>query len=341
MRFLAVAALLVLAVGGCWFATQYVASALAYAPALGPPWATLGEERLYAPWQWIVWGRLYAPRASILFRNAGAMTTASALAGAAAAAMAALRRKPSAHSRAHGSSRWATTAEMKRAGLLQGAGVVLCQTDDAEFRTTLDSAGRTRTRCTRLGALVRHDGPEHVFCFAPTRSGKGVGLVIPTLLSWPHSVLVYDIKKENWALTAGWRRQFSRTWRFEPTSMDSMRFNPLLEIRKGLSEVRDTQNVADILVDPTGEKETRDHWQATAHDRGSARRESAVTRTRPQTGPSRGRCSCLRFVRSSDGDPGVHRVRNTHRVRARFPKGFEFARFVTSSNKSPDRPSGT
>ena len=154
---------------------------------------------------------------------------------------------------------------MKRAGLLQGAGVVLCQTGDAEFRTTLDSAGRTRVTSRRLGALVRHDGPEHVFCFAPTRSGKGVGLVIPTLLSWPHSVLVYDIKKENWALTAGWRRQFSRTWRFEPTSIDSVRFNPLLEIRKGLSEVRDTQNVADILVDPTGERETRDHWQTAAH----------------------------------------------------------------------------
>src|ERR1019366_8781061 len=153
-----------------------------------------------------------APRPPTPFPNAGAMTTASARAGAAASAMAALRRKPLANSRAHGSSRWATTAEMKRAGLLQGAGVVLCQTDDAEFRTTLDSAGRTRTRCTRLGALVRHDGPEHVFCFAPTRSGKGVGLVIPTLLSWPQSVLVYDIKKENWALTAGWRRQFSRTW---------------------------------------------------------------------------------------------------------------------------------
>jgi type IV secretion system protein VirD4 len=29
--------------------------------------------------------------------------------------------------------------------------------------------------------------------------------------------------------------------------------------------VRDVQNVADILVDPTGEKETRDHWQTTAH----------------------------------------------------------------------------
>ncbi len=44
-----------------------------------------------------------------------------------------------------------------------------------------------------------------------------------------------------------------------------MRFNPLMEIRKGLSEVKDTQNIADILVDPTGEKDSKDHWQTTAH----------------------------------------------------------------------------
>ena len=56
----------------------------AYAPALGPPWATLGEVRLYAPWGWIVWGRLYASRAPTLFRNAGAITTLAALAGAGA-----------------------------------------------------------------------------------------------------------------------------------------------------------------------------------------------------------------------------------------------------------------
>src|SRR3546814_8475245 len=41
---------------------------------------------------------------------------------------------------------------------------------------------------------LRHDGPEHVLCFAPTRSGKGVGLVIPTLLTWPGSAIVHDIK---------------------------------------------------------------------------------------------------------------------------------------------------
>jgi type IV secretion system protein VirD4 len=264
MRAWSVGALLLLSLAGCWGATQYVAAALHYAPQLGLP-AALGHVRIYAPWGWILWDRLYEARAPALFRNASAMTTLGALAGAAVATFAALRRKPSGMSHAHGSSRWASTLELRNAGLLRDAGVVLCQTDDARFRTRVDGGGRIRTTAARLGALVRHDGPEHVFCFAPTRSGKGVGLVVPTLLTWPHSVLVYDIKKENWALTAGWRRQFTRTWRFEPTAIDSVRFNPLLEIRKGLCEVRDTQNVADILVDPTGDKETRDHWQTTAH----------------------------------------------------------------------------
>jgi len=52
---------------------------------------------------------------------------------------------------------------------------------------------------------LRHDGPEHVMYFAPTRSGKGVGLVVPTLLTWPGSAIVHDIKGENWQITAGFR----------------------------------------------------------------------------------------------------------------------------------------
>jgi type IV secretion system protein VirD4 len=265
MRWFGAVSVLVLSLVGLWGSTEYVAARLHDAPELGTPWATLGEVRIYPPWGWVGWGRRDASRAPTLFRRAGAMTTLGALGGAAMAALAALRRTSPGPSTAHGSSRWATTSEIGAAGLLRDEGVVLCQTGEAVFRTTVDAAGRTRRTAVRLGALVRHDGPEHVFCFAPTRSGKGVGLVVPTLLSWPHSVLVYDIKKENWALTAGWRRQFSRTWRFEPTAIDSVRFNPLLEIRKGLSEVKDTQNVADILVDPTGERDTKDHWQTTAH----------------------------------------------------------------------------
>jgi type IV secretion system protein VirD4 len=265
VRALAALSLLILTLTGLWASTEYVASELHYARALGPPWIAAGDARVYAPWAWLDWEHRFGSRAPLLFRNAGALTMLGTLAGAAVAGVAALRRKSSAPSTAHGSSRWATTAEIRRAGLLRDAGVVLCQTSEAEFRTTVDKAGKTKTEVRRLGPLIRHDGPEHVFCFAPTRSGKGVGLVIPTLLSWTQSVLVYDIKKENWALTAGWRSKFSRAWRFEPTATDSVRFNPLLEIRKGLSEVKDTQNVADILVDPTGEKDSKDHWQTTAH----------------------------------------------------------------------------
>ena len=117
---------------------------------------------------------------------------------------------------------------------------------------------------TFAGRYLRHDGPEHVLAVAPTRSGKGVGIVVPTLLSWTHSTIVHDIKGENWRLTAGWRSQFSHCIRFDPTSGETARFNPLLEVCKGPHEVRDAQNIADILVDPEGAHHP-DHWDKTAH----------------------------------------------------------------------------
>src|SRR5579859_2763608 len=101
--------------------------------------------------------------------------------------------------------------------------------------------------------------------FAPTRSGKGVGLVIPTLLSWTGSAVVHDIKGENWQLTAGWRARFSHCLLFDPTNEKSAAYNPLLEVRRGAQEVRDVQNIADILVDPEGALERRNHWEKTSH----------------------------------------------------------------------------
>lgn len=101
--------------------------------------------------------------------------------------------------------------------------------------------------------------------FAPTRSGKGVGLVVPTLLSWTGSTVVHDIKGENWQLTAGWRSCFSHCLLFNTTDARSARYNPLLEVRRGVNEVRDVQNIADILVDPEGALERRNHWEKTSH----------------------------------------------------------------------------
>jgi type IV secretion system protein VirD4 len=76
-----------------------------------------------------------------------------------------------------------------------------------------------------------------------------VGLVIPTLLSWTGSAVIHDIKGENWQLTAGWRARFSHCLLFNPTDARSARYNPLLEVRRGRHEVRDVQNIADILRD--------------------------------------------------------------------------------------------
>ena len=47
----------------------------------------------------------------------------------------------------------------------------------------------------KTGSLeyLRHAGPEHILAFAPTRSGKGVGLVIPTLLAWEESAVILSL----------------------------------------------------------------------------------------------------------------------------------------------------
>jgi len=264
-RIASVLLLLVFGTLGLAIATQYVAAALHNPAELGAPCLGAGESAVYAPWAWIRGSESLGLRAPEVVRNAGAISAAAAVVALLAILVVNARGSSGKRSTAHGSSRWATTREIETAGLLREDGVVLCQTSDAVYTTRIDADGKTQIALRRAGRLVRHYGPEHLLAFAPTRSGKGVGLVVPTLHTWPHSVLVYDIKKENWALTAGWRRQFSHVWRFEPTSPDSLHFNPLLEIRKGLSEVKDTQNVADILVDPTGDKETKDHWQTTAH----------------------------------------------------------------------------
>jgi type IV secretion system protein VirD4 len=219
----------------------------AFAWSLGP---------LYTPFHFLVWAkRLAGTEAARAFWRSGFQTLGitgaiAAIAALVVVAIVVKRLKP--QSDLHGSARWATEEEAKAAGLFSETGLILGQWP-----------GRKGRACT-----LRHDGPEHVFVFAPTRSGKGVSLVLPNLLSWPHSVLVHDMKGENWVLSAGWRSRElgSLCIKFDPTCADGSgaRYNPLFEIRMGDQEVRDAQNVADILVDPNGDR-IRDHWDRTAH----------------------------------------------------------------------------
>src|SRR5580658_397758 len=137
MRLLSLALLAALVVAGLSVSTQYVAGELRHDPALGPPWVAVGETRLYPPWAWVGWSDRYAQERPTVFRNASAISTLAALLGVAAVAVASAQRRRTGASVAHGSSRWATTREVGQAGLLCDEGVVLCQTDEAEFKTTV------------------------------------------------------------------------------------------------------------------------------------------------------------------------------------------------------------
>jgi type IV secretion system protein VirD4 len=217
-------------IAGVWAATQWCAAMLGYQHQLGSPWFVAFDTPVYKPWAILPWWYHYEAYAPHVFDKAGTLAGASGFIGCAAAIAGSLwRARQQRHVTTYGSARWADPREMQRAGLFGDAGVFL---------------GRHHAR------YLRHDGPEHVMAFAPTRSGKGVGLVIPTLLSWTGSAVIHDIKGENWQLTAGWRARFSHALLFNPTDARSARYNPLLEVRRGTHEVRDVQNIADILVDP-------------------------------------------------------------------------------------------
>ncbi len=89
---------------------------------------------------------------------------------------------------------------------------------------------------------------------APTGSGKGVSVVTPTLLTWPHSCVVYDLKKENWALSSRWRKQHANNivLRFEPACNDGSgtSYNPLAEIRLDTDhDIQDVRNISAIIMD--------------------------------------------------------------------------------------------
>jgi type IV secretion system protein VirD4 len=228
-----------------WTATEWTAWRLGYQPELGQPWFTLIDLPVYLPpaifWWWYAYGA-YAPT---IFIDGGYIAGSGGLIAAAVAiGMSAWRAREVEKAETYGSARWATSKQIAASGLLGPDGVVL---------------GRHER------TYLRHDGPEHVLCFAPTRSGKGVGLVVPTLLTWPGSCIVHDIKGENWQLTAGFRAKYGRVLLFDPTNATSAAYNPLLEVRKGEWEVRDVQNVADVLVDPEGSLERRNHWEKTSH----------------------------------------------------------------------------
>ena len=217
--------------------TQEFAGLMNYREALEP--RLYGN--IYPPWNWVVWSIEFD-----LLKHPSIKEVLSRYGGYLALCFGAyilftqyLRRSgQDMHRSLHGSARFASLQDIRKMELLDNDGVVL---------------GAWQERSGKR-YILRHDGPEHVLMVAPTGSGKGVSVVTPTLLTWPHSCVVYDLKKENWALSSRWRKQHANNivLRFEPACNDGSgaSYNPLAEVRLGTDhDIQDVQNIAAIIMD--------------------------------------------------------------------------------------------
>jgi type IV secretion system protein VirD4 len=240
---------LLVAVLGASAATQFIAATFDNQPILGVPLLNIGDTALYPPWSVFGWTERWSGEFPRPFAFARLMVFAGFVAGVAIAVLG--LRKPT-KLPAFGMQAWAKFADLEAAGLFASQGAVL-----GKF----------------AGELIAFDGPEHQILIGASRSGKGRGHVVPTLLSWGGSALVLDVKGEldrgdprhGFPGTSGFRARLGRVLRFAPTDLNSHCFNPLLEVRRGANEVRDVQNIVDIIVDPKGEaKGAEAFWNASA-----------------------------------------------------------------------------
>jgi len=251
---------LILIICASFAATEYVAKQFQFQAALGRPLLRTTGYAIYQPFAWAVWGWRYCtsrdPRIREPLFYGEMISFGGSLSAAFLFSVLANRRAQRLSANAqdiHGSARWAEHKDIPATGLVSAqSGIYVGGWHDT-------SAGRLH--------YLRHNGPEHILAFAPTRSGKGVGLVIPTLLAWEESAVVYDIKGENWAKTAGFRaKQGQICFKFSPVEQhSSSRFNPLQEVRLFTPrDVSDAQNIANMIV-RTGEDSPQErYWQDAA-----------------------------------------------------------------------------
>ena len=234
--------------GGFVTATQVVAATFHFPREFGHGLADVGRVRLYAPWEVVGWYARYAGRYPRAFDGASFWSLLAAFPPIVVAIRLSrgVRRDPP----VFGADAWARVEDVRRAKLIDPKG---------EIR------GRVLGRYN--GRYLTYGGVEHAIIVGASRSGKGAGHVVPTLIAWPQSAFVYDRKGELWHITADHRKAFSHVFYFAPTDPNTVRWNPLFEVRKGMMEIADIQNVVGILVDPLGRKAgDLNFWDQSATD---------------------------------------------------------------------------
>lgn len=166
-----------------------------------------------------------------------------------------------------GTARWATTNELKKLGLIKRMpeGVVLGQSAEAIG----EISGSEKFEITRLGNLICDDSSYHAIVVGATGSGKGVGVIMPTLLSWKESVMVVDPKGESYGYTAGFRSEFSEVFYFDPTispdeakerNIKPCHINPLDFIPRTSEAIAEIGNMC-LMIHPDQSKDA--YWDKT------------------------------------------------------------------------------
>ena len=225
-------------------ATQYAAAQFKWQSALGRPMFCWARKTpcVYVPWAWATWTAktMLNSRSEEAVRWTLVKSYGIVLGGFFAAWITfyiaqsiRVRQQAAQAKHLHGSAQWASRKDIIRSDLMTAAHGVYV------------GAWRDRKKLRYL----RHNGPDHVLAFAPTRTGKGVSLVIPTLLAWTQSAVVYDIKGENWERSAGFRATLGPCFRFAPAETENTcRFNPLAELRLNTEhDVADVMRIAEML----------------------------------------------------------------------------------------------
>lgn len=267
-----------------WIATQYLAAALAYHPALGDAAWSFGQHKIYQPFAWWFWNLQWMNQGGELGQAIGNtqwIVVIGALASVALGIAMFYHRSMQSEllEDLHGSARWASLRDIERMKLIshsyvegQGRNRITVQYRAAGFYI-----GAVDTPNGRM--VLRYNEAAHVLCFAPSRSGKGIGPVLCTLLSYPHSTATNDIKGENFELSSGFRHSAgSLVIRFDPSSLDQTSIDGKSRYNVGcgwnvMQEIRlftdydemDAQNIAAAIADPEG-KGMDDHWVSTSFD---------------------------------------------------------------------------
>jgi|CXWL01.1.fsa_nt_gi type IV secretion system protein VirD4 len=229
-------------------ATQLIASIFADQHALGAPLFFIGPMAIFPPWAMYAWSEHWAEIYPRPFAAAHLTVLVGLAIGVVFVATGSRQKWEVAPS---GQGAWASFQDLKRANLFAPRGSVLGKFD---------------------GELLAYDGAEHQLLIGASRSGKGRGHVVPTLLATPHSALVIDVKGEladgdprhGFPGTAGFRETLGPVARFRPTHSDGIRFNPLFEIPRGANEVRAAQNLTDVLFGAHEDRQSKDFWLRSA-----------------------------------------------------------------------------